>query len=331
MSHRIRVNGSDHEFEAEPSQSVLHAGLAAGLNLDHNCANGSCGECRARLLEGNLERIRYHDYRISEVEAEQGWFLMCCHRAASDLTIEAHESSRAADIPEQHLVAKIGKIERLQDDVIQFSVRTPRSKGLHFLAGQEVSLQFDGMRPKHLPIASCPCDAIALRFHLRRREDDPFSELVFERLKKGREVVVSGPLGDFTLDEESSRPIVLVAWETGFAPIASLIDHVIQKDPEREIHLYWLSAFPRGHYLSNYCRAWVDALDHFHYHSIDLAPVGAQDFESVFAQIARTHSPLPDWDIYLTLPAGEQYRACKLLCDAGMPADQMKVALLQHP
>jgi len=330
MSFKIHVRPYDHEFHAEPRSSVLQAGLREGLNLDHNCANGSCGECRARLVEGELEQVRHHDYCLSDAEKADGWFLMCCQRAKSDLLIETHESNQPSDIPEQHVTAKVGKIEVLQDEVIQLNVRTPRSKGLHFLAGQSATLHFDGMRPKHLPIASCPCDTIQLRFHVRRRADDPFSELVFERLKKGREVVISGPIGEFTLDEDSDRPIVFVAWESGFSPVASLIDHVIQKDPEREIHLYWLSEIPRGHYLSNYCRAWRDALDNFYYHSIDLEPFGAETFESVFKRIAEQHHPLADWDMYLTLPTAEQYRACSLLCDAGMPAEQMKVALLQH-
>jgi hypothetical protein len=34
--------------------------------------------------------------------------------------------------------------------------------------------------------------------------------------------------------------------------------------------------------------------------------------------------------MYLALPASQQYRACTLLCDAGMPAEQVKIALLQH-
>lgn len=330
MSHRIRIAGNQREVVAEDTHSVLHAGLNAGINLEHHCANGSCGACRARLLSGELRQIRHHDYRLGAAERAQGVFLMCCHGAASDIEIEAHAADSAADIPQQHVAARIGRIERLQDDVVQFSVRTPRSKGLQFLAGQGVTLHFDGMRPRHLPIASCPCDAIQLRFQVRRRVGDPFSVFVFERLKKGREVVLHGPGGDFTLDEESARPMVLVAWESGFAPVSSLIEHAIQRDPEREIHLYWLSAIPHGHYLSNQCRAWRDALDRFHYHSIDLQPAGNETFQSVFATIARAHRPLTQWEMYLALPAAEQYRACSLLCDAGMPADQVKVALLQH-
>lgn len=331
MTFKVDIKNSGHQFSVEAKASILRAGLREGLNLDHNCANGSCGLCKARLVDGELEAIRQPDYRFTEQEKSDNWFLMCCNRAASDLVIETHESDQADDIPEQHVAAKIGKIEQLQDDVIQFSVRTPRSKGLHFLAGQGVSLSIDGMRPKHLPIASCPCDGIQLRFHLRRRDGDPFSDLVFNRLKKGREVVLTGPVGDFTLDEESERPLILVAWESGFAPIASLIDHAIQKSPERTIHLYWLSAIPRGHYLSNYCRAWADALDDFHYHSIDLHPAGDHTFDGIFSQIVSQHQPLSDWELYMTLPSAEQYRVCSLLCEAGMPTEQMKIALSQHP
>jgi len=331
MSFKIRVLPSGHEFFAEPKSSVLDAGLIEGINLDHSCANGTCGECRARLVEGEIEQLRAHDYRLNDAEKADGWFLMCCQRATSDLVIETHESDNPSDIPEQHVIAKVGKIERLQDEVIQLNVRTPRSRGLRFLAGQGVTLHFDGMRPKHLPIASCPCDSLQLRFHVRRRAGDPFSELVFERLKKGREVVLSGPSGGFTMDEESHRPLVFVAWESGFAPVASLIDHVIQKDPEREIHLYWLSEIPRGHYLSNYCHAWRDALDCFHYHSIDLQPSGSDTYAAVFNRIVQQHNPIAEWNMYMALPSAEQYRACNLLCEAGMPAEQMKVALLQHP
>lgn len=309
---------------------MLHAGLREGVNLDHNCANGSCGECRARLAEGRIERLRPHDFRFSDAQRTDGWFLMCCHSAATDLLIDTHESDSAGDIPEQHITAKVGRIEVLQDGVIQFNVRTPRSKGLHFLAGQEVNLQFDGMRPERLAIASCPCDSIQLRFHVRRRNADPFSELVFDRLKKGREVVISGPLGDFTLFEESARPIVLVAWESGYAPVSSLIEHAIQKDPDREIHLYWLSGMARGHYLSNQCRAWCDALDRFHYHSLDLEPYGSETFDSVIQGVCSQHGPLAEWDIYLALPAAERERAARLLGAAGLPDTQIKAISLQH-
>lgn len=330
MSYKITVRPSGHTFEAEPSETLLQAGLRAGLNLDHSCANGSCGGCRARLLSGEIKPSGYCDYHFGETERQQGWFLLCGSRAAGDVELETHESGSAAEIPEQHIRARVSKLDRLQEEVVQLMIRAPRSCGLRFLAGQGVTLAFDGMSPKTLPIASCPCDAVQLRFHIRRRDDDPFSDFVFNRLRKGRDVALQGPCGDFTLDEESNRPLVFIAWESGFAPVSSLIDHAIQKDENRSIDLYWLSAIPQGHYLSNYCRAWRDVLDDFRYHSIDLQPAGSEYLEQVIERIVRVHTSLVSCDYYLALPETVLGRAKTLLDQLGVPDAQIHLAPLKH-
>lgn len=331
MSHRVRVRPSGHQFHAEPSETLLQAGLRAGLNLDHGCANGSCGECRARLLEGQVAPHGHADYRFSAREKADGWLLLCSCRALDDLVIETHESGSAAEIPLQRLRARVSRVERLQDEVIQLTLRTPRSQGLHFLAGQGVRLGLDGVAPATLAIASCPCDSVQLRFHLRRRPGDPFSERVFAGLRKNVEVQLEGPVGDFTLDEDSTRPLVFIAWESGFAAVSSLIDHAIQKDENRSIDLYWLSAIPRGHYLSNYCRAWRDVLDDFRYHSIDLEPAGDERIEDVIERVVRVHSVLGDHDYYLALPSPALAAAQGFLDSAGVPAGQRRATALDFP
>lgn len=330
MSHSITVKPSGRSYEAEPTETLLQAGLRAGLNLSHGCASGSCGECRARLLAGEITPAHHSDFRFSEAEREQGWFLMCCCRAVTDVTVEAPEPGSAAEIPEQTLIAKVSKVEQLQDAVVQLTVRTPRSQGLRFLAGQSVALAFDGLAAKTLPIASCPCDSTLLRFHLRRRDDDPFSAFVFDHLRRGEPVRLQGPSGAFTLDETSTRPLVLVAWESGFAPVASVIDHAIQIDEGRSIDLYWLSAIPRGHYLSNQCRAWRDVLDDFRYHSIDLQPAGGDRMHAVIERVVRVHSLLADHDWYLALPDAALAVANRLLAGAGVPRTQIHTMTLPH-
>lgn len=330
MGYPVRLQPSGHLFEVQSRESLLDAGLREGLNLDHGCANGSCGACLARLLDGDLELIRHHDYRLTAQQRERNCFLMCCHRPASPVTVEARELGSAAEVPEQCIRGKVQRLEQLQDEVMQLHVRTPRSNSLLFLAGQSVQLQLDGMRAVELPLAGCPCDGMNLRFHVRRRADDAFSERLFSDVRKGHELIISGPVGEFTLNEGSARPILFLAWESGFAPIASLIDHAIQLDEAREMHLYWLSGLPRGHYLSNYCRAWQDALDNFHYHSIDLAPVGQHDFASVMAGIAERHGDLVDWDCYAVLPE-TGLQALRQLHAAGLPGAQLRAARKRVP
>lgn len=328
MGHEVRVRPSGHVFEVQNRETLLDAGLRAGLNLDHSCANGSCGACRARLLSGDLELIHSHDYRLSARERSDNSFLMCCHRPASAVEIEAHELGSSAEIPAQNIRARVQRLERLQDDVMQLHLRTPRSASLLFLAGQAVELHLDGMQPATLALAGCPCDGMNLRFHVRRR-DDPFSELLFERLKKGREVVISGPLGDFTLDDDSPRPLLFLAWESGFAPIASLIDHAIQLDEGRRIDLYWLSGLAQGHYLANYCRAWQDALDDFHYHPLTLSG-GVDAFRTAMARIAAGHDDLAGRDAYAVLPEAG-LAALSLLHDAGLAPERLRTLVQPHP
>jgi CDP-4-dehydro-6-deoxyglucose reductase len=331
MIRVVTLLPSGHAFAAAAQETVLEAGLRAGLNLDHSCDTGSCGACRARLVTGELELVSAHDFPFSEAERAAGWFLMCRNRPATDLLVEAPEAGTAAEIPDQTIVAKVARLERLQEDVILLQVRTPRSHGLRFLAGQSAVLAFSGVEPRALPIASCPCDPLNLRFHVRRLPQDGFSAFVFARLAKGTSVTLSGPVGDFTLVEASERPLILVAWEAGFAPIASLVDHAIQLDPEREIHLYWLSAIPRGHYLSNYCRAWEDALDHFVYHSIDLQPAGGWSLPGIFEDIGRRHTPLVDWDLYLALPTQAEQTVRQWLERVDLPMEQVRVTWLRQP
>jgi CDP-4-dehydro-6-deoxyglucose reductase len=331
MSYRVSVQPSGHDFEVEPSETLLEAGLRAGLNLDHGCASGSCGDCRARLIQGEVIPAGRADYPLSEAERSSGTILMCRCRAAGDLSIEAHEVGHAAEIPSQRIRAKVSRIERLQDAVVQLTVRTPRSGGLRFLAGQSLELSFPGVPSRVLPIASCPCDTVQLRFHQRYRDEDPFSRFVFEDLRKGQEVMLQGPCGDFTLDESSARPLVLVAWESGFAPVSSLVDHAIQKDIDRSIDLYWLSAIPRGHYLSNYCRAWRDVLDDFRYHSIDLQPAGDEIIDKVIERIVRVHALLADHDYYLVLPSPARDRALQYLAEADVPDKRIRVSVMEYP
>jgi CDP-4-dehydro-6-deoxyglucose reductase len=330
VSFEITVQPSGHRFEAEPSESLLEAGLRAGLNLDHQCATGSCGRCLARLLSGDVA-YGHADYPITETDRAQGRFLMCRTRAAGDVSIEAHEAGSAAEILPQLVQARVGKVERLQDDMVQLTLRTPRSQALHFLAGQGVELRFDGLDARTLSIASCPCDGIQLRFHVRRRDGDPFTDFVFDEVRRGHELELRGPCGDFTLDEASARPLVFVAWESGFAPVGSLIDHAIQKDENRSIDLYWLSAIPGGHYLSNYCRAWRDVLDDFRYHSIDLRPAGDEDIDAVVQRIVRVHGLLADHDYYLALPAPALAQARRFLDEAGVPQARVHTLETTYP
>ena len=50
---------------------------------------------------------------------------------------------------------------------------------------------------------------------------------------------MEGPFGSFFLREDSSKPLVLLASGTGFAPIKALIEHMQDQGMTRPAVLYW--------------------------------------------------------------------------------------------
>lgn len=329
MSAHVQVNPSGHEFFVDGNDSLLEAALRAGLSLDYGCSIGSCGKCKARVVSGQVHRLRHSDCAFSAAEKAAGVVLMCCHTAATDLVIEAREAHGADDMPLQTIDARIKAISPMGEDMRLLHLQTPRSNRLRFLAGQSVRLALGEDAAASFPVASCPCDERNLHFHVRRRAGDAFAERVFAGLKDVDAVRVEGPRGEFVLDEASTRPLVFIAFDTGFAPVKSLIEHAMALDTAETLHLVWGAAGERGHYLDNLCRAWSDALDNFRYDAL----VGAADESldaAVLERVLQAHPRLDEVDVYVAGPAPRVQAAEFQLLEHGLPRSQLRLSTPEH-
>lgn len=318
MSSHVVLRPSGHEYFVEGADTLLEGALKAGLALNYGCSNGICGLCKCRLVSGQVKRIRPHDYVLTEAEKQAGHTLACSYAPVTDVVVEALEAGGPDDIPSQQISARVKSIEPLADDVLLLHLQTPRTNRLRFLAGQRVSLSFHPAGSAELPVASCPCDDRNLQFHLRRDPDSSFAAHVFAgMLRPGDSVNVFGPWGEFVLRDETARRLVFAAFDQGFAPVKSVIEHAMALENAESIHLYWHASRPGGHYLANLCRAWADALDDFRYVPLGGERVAAPEEASaeLAALIARDFPRGENIDVYLAGPAaavetlGERLRA----------------------
>jgi CDP-4-dehydro-6-deoxyglucose reductase len=294
MAANVTVLPSGHQFFVEGSDTVLEAALRAGIPLSYGCSNGNCGDCKARLVSGQLRKVHPHDYVLKEADKANGAFLMCSYAPVTDVVIEASIAG-ADDIPEQQIATKVRAVERISDKVLALHLTTPRSQRLRFLAGQSIHVEIDGASGEYY-VANCPCEDRQLTLHVRR-DNQSFARKAFGDLGKEDVVRVQGPHGSNVFKLDSRRAALFVAWEDGFAPINSLIQHAISLEISESMRLYW-AASHLGHYRDNLCRAWADALDNFSY-----VPLGTEAGEAaIAASILADHPDMARIDLYAAGP-----------------------------
>ncbi|MBE0614717.1 MAG: 2Fe-2S iron-sulfur cluster binding domain-containing protein [Burkholderiales bacterium] len=324
MSAHVVVHPSRHEFFVDGADTVLDAALRSGLAVNYGCSNGNCGLCKARVVSGQVQKVRHHDYVLSEAEKQQGYTLLCSNTAVGDLVIEALESLQPSDIPAQQIVGRVKAVQSLGDELMLLHLQTPRTNRLRFLAGQNLTLT-SGAASAQLPIASCPCDDRNLQFHVLRNAEDGFAHKVFDSLKVGDAITLFGPWGDFVLRPDSPRSILFIAFDTGFAPIKSLLEHAMALELSEKLYLYWLATPPYGHYLANLCRSWTDALDNFTY-----VPIAAEhgDASELVRSVSADHADLNGFDIYVAGPDAFVNSATMSLLEQGFPRNQLSAAIV---
>ncbi|MFZ2162156.1 MAG: 2Fe-2S iron-sulfur cluster-binding protein [Sideroxyarcus sp.] len=329
---QVTVLPSKQDFLVEGHDSILEAAVRSGIPLNYGCSGGNCGLCKAKVLSGEVRKTRQHDFVISETEKTQGYVLLCSNTAVSDVVIEAEVAGSVQDIPYQQISAHVKNLGQIADDMILLHLQTPRTQRLRFLAGQSVTLHVGQSYSAELPIASCPCDDRNLLFHISRQSGNLFSDFVFDHLKPNDTVEIEGPHGEFILQEKSQRPLYFFAFDTGFAPIKSLIEHALSLEVEN-IHLHWTGSNPQSIYLPNIAHAWDDALDNFHYEEhvagFDLRTVSSKRGGALLKQLGEITSADADLlqgDIYIAGPEAAVSIAEHYFLGKGLPKTRVAVA-----
>ena len=82
----VTLQPGGETFTAAADQTLLLAGLAAGIKLPWSCRTGTCRSCISRVVEGRIEhRIPWPG--LSAEEKADGFILPCVAEARSDVTI----------------------------------------------------------------------------------------------------------------------------------------------------------------------------------------------------------------------------------------------------
>lgn len=269
MSFQVTVQPSQHQFAADADKSVLDAALAAGILLPYSCRSGACSTCKAKIVSGSVEAGSSAAQILTPAEIGEGYTLLCQARATSDLVIESREVRLASDIQIRKLPSRVTSIQKPTHDVAVLQLQLPTTETFRFYAGQYVELILKDGKRRSYSMANPPHAAAALELHVRHLPGGLFTDHVFgagATQMKEREILrVEGPFGSFFLREDNQLPIIMLASGTGFAPIKSIIEHMIHHNIQRPVTLYWGGRRPADLYMHALAEQWAQTLPNFNY------------------------------------------------------------------
>jgi CDP-4-dehydro-6-deoxyglucose reductase len=256
VSHQVTIQPSGHQFTVNDGETVLAAALREGIVIAYGCRHGVCGTCKGRLLEGSVDYGIYQEHAMSEAERRAGMALFCQAKPLADLQIQCREIGAAVKgIQIKLLPVRVVKLQRAAPDVMLLDLKLPANERLQYLAGQYIDLLLKGNTRRSFSMANAPHDDGVLQLHLRDY-GGPFSQHVFGVMKEKDIIRFEGPFGTFFLREESSKPIILLASGTGFAPIKAMVEHAQHAGIARPVTLYWGCRVRADLYMNELAESW---------------------------------------------------------------------------
>ncbi len=226
----VEHKGGELSFDCGDREPILYAGLRQGVSLPFECATGTCGTCRARVMTGQVE-VRWKEAPGgARLKPEKGDILMCQTWPRSDCTVRVPSELTKVDDAQPTLRHGIVRnIHPLTRDVAQFDLYL--SSPMTFHAGQFVVLEtpdVSGGRAYSMVNFEPGLDRLA--FLLKRKPGGRFSSWFFDEIAGEPEVQVFGPLGRAIFQPRERRNIICVAGGSGIAGMMSILESAIRAE-----------------------------------------------------------------------------------------------------
>ena len=182
MKIQVNARNRTHLFETEAGagEKILHAGLMRGIALPYECASGTCGTCKARLVSGEISDA-WPDAPGRKYLKAAGEFLMCQCSATTDVVAEVPAFVQLMETGSCVPLASKGCIvatQMLTHDVMTLDIES--AEAIDFDAGQFMLVgvsEVEGMRGWSM--VNFDRHARLLRFLVRRKPGGVLSDWLF--------------------------------------------------------------------------------------------------------------------------------------------------------
>ena len=239
--HRVRFEPVGIEMEVEEGETVLNAAFRQGISLMHGCKEGQCGSCKSKLIDGDIELLKYSTFALPDYESETSHVLLCRTHAFSDVSFELlnyDEDLLSRSIAVKAFAGRVARISALTSDIRLLEIEI--EKPLKFWAGQYVDLTLgDGAITRAFSMANAPSESTNLRFIIKKYPNGAFSSQLDGKLSVGDALIAKGPYGTCFRREERPGPMLLIGGGSGMSPLWSILADHIASEEQRPVRFFY--------------------------------------------------------------------------------------------
>lgn len=232
MKVQVNARNRAYSFESSEKEQILFAGLRSGVDLSYECSTGTCGTCKAKLIEGKIYDPWPEAPGRKYLKPEQGEFLMCQCIARTDITVELgnfiYTLDPGACLPKSYF-GVIRQVRPLTHDVMFLEIEPDKPQD--FDAGQFVALGVPGISGyRGYSMVNFERQANKLEFVIKKKPGGGFSEWLFNSKSiAGTAVNLVGPLGHATFYPSVAKNILFIAGGSGIAGMMSILSRGLQE------------------------------------------------------------------------------------------------------
>jgi NAD(P)H-flavin reductase/quinol-cytochrome oxidoreductase complex cytochrome b subunit len=302
--YQLALHPGPKHVTARAGETLLEAGLRAGLKLPYECRNGGCGECVCTVLNGRVDHGEFQPATLTAAMRADGKTLMCCAIPLEDIEIEvAVDSLDANGTPAiTRYQGRVEQLERLSDTVIRLRLSLPDNQRIEFAAGQYLNVLLEDGECRAFSLANPPHDNALIELHVRLIPGGRFTTHVFNGMQVGERIDFEAPLGSFTL-HAGAKPMLMVAGATGFAPIKSILEDAFERGVQRQMQLYWGVSDVRDLYLLEMVEGWARTHANFTFVPVLSDTSGTPEWHGrtglVHEAMLADHPDLSGYEVYV--------------------------------
>jgi Na+-transporting NADH:ubiquinone oxidoreductase subunit F len=284
--------------------------------------------CKCKVLDGAGPLLPTETPFLDAKEQKAGIRLSCQVKVKNDIVIQIPEALFAIREYQATLVGT----EDLTYDMKRFRFELHEPQTMEFVAGQYVQITCPSYKKgveevsRAYSIASDPKDHHFIELIVRRVPNGICTTWLFDYLKVGDPVQLTGPYGDFRMSD-TQAPMIFIAGGSGMAPFISILHHMRNTGSSRRAEYFFGGNGVRDLCLAEQLAGFQKELAGFKFIPVVARPQPQDNWQGqtglVTEAVRRSFEDLSGYEGYLCGSPGMIDASTKVFLELKMPQDKI--------